>query len=509
ATGQIQFYPWINAQWEYFKNPDGSVANVTFTSDCFGTTVTGKVKYYEVNGVRTCKTETGGQGMFGNGNDREWYFVWYTDSDRIKLPIQLCGFTYQGYGEATVISPYYYFGVLNADNNPDIGTYWDFIQNYPSQPECYYDGNGGFYFGVQWYLFMDYGQGFSPQAIDVVGEADGFDRKDYSGSIYVGSAIEGTREIWFNVGRDISAVRYVFIDEKIDDEEKAGAIAAQLAEGSIDFETLTIDMFETDNGRSYYTYINYTAEVPGYHTVIAVGLDAQGEWRFWYYYWFNLDPVEDTSGYTWTSIGTGSYTDDIIASVYDGAENLTWDVEIEQCNEDPSRIRMVYPYDGKFKYNAEGEWATDMSYDIEIMIPDEKHVYILPQKTGMDWGDGMISMASFAGYYISNGWAIEEIEQSKGVEFFGTLVDGVITFPVKGCVVYEGENLYYANNNGAFKLVLPGYAAGGSDGEGTVGATGVARRSAKKTGKTVETMTSGNGGGGRAIKPRPVLEIVR
>ena len=511
ATGQIQFYPWLNAQWEYFKNPDGSVANVTFYSSCFGTAVTGKVKYYEVNGVRTCKTETGGQGLFGQGVDHDWYFVWYTDNDCIKLPLQMSGYVDETYGEALLCSPYYYYGVLNAEYNPDMGTYWDFVQKYPGR-EGYYDGNGGFYFGVEWYLFLDAGLGYKPASLDMLGEADGYERHDYSGYVWAGSAVNGTRKIWFEVGRDIASVRYVFLDEKIDDDEKGYAIATQLAEGSIDYNTLTIDMFETDNGRTYYTSVDYTAEVPGYHTVVAVGLDAQGNWYFWYYYWFNLDPVVDTSGYTWSPIGTGTLTDDFISSMFQ-AESLTWEVEVEKCNEDPTRIRLIYPYDGKYPYNEEGDWATDKSYDIEIVIPDNNHVYIPLQEAGFDWGYGMFSIGSLAGYYLSQGSAMEEVDDS----YFGTLADGVITFPERGLVVsmanYNEGAWYSANKNGAFKLVLPGAEVSGDEGtagaDGGTGAAGVARKSVKKAGKPLDVPASGNGNGGRAFKARPALEIAK
>ena len=505
STGQIQFYPWLNGEWQYFKNPDGSVANVTFYSDSFGHAVTGKVKYYEVNGVRTCLTETNGKGVLGESDGRDWFFVWYTDSDRIKLPIQYSGFVDSNYGEAMVFSPYYYYGVLCADKNPDLGTYWDFIQNYPSQPECYYDGNGGFYFGVEWYLFVESRLGYHLSSYDVLGEADGFVRKDYSGDIYVGSPVEGVRDITFTVGRDISSVRYVFFDEKIDDEDKATEILQQLLEGTINYSTL--DQFTTENGKDYYGVIKYAADVPGYHTIVSAGMDAEGNCHFWYYWWFYLDPYQDPSGYTWSPMGAGTYTEDFIASLYSGAENLTWNVEIEKCNDDPSRIRMVYPYDGKYEYNEEGDWATDKSYDIEIMIPDEDHVYILPQETGMDWGKGMISIASLCGYSINNGAGIDEIAATS----FGTLKDGVITFPTKGLLItYEtAGGWYYANSNGAFKLVLPGAEVGGSEGtaggDGT-GAAGVAKKSVKKAAKQMVDKSSGNGAGGKYVKPRPALE---
>ncbi|MBR6306806.1 MAG: fimbrillin family protein [Bacteroidales bacterium] len=487
--GELQFYPAEDLNWQYFLNPDGSVSELAFHSNQKGTTVNGKIKYYEVNGVRTCKTETGGAGVLGGNNNREWYFVWYTDSNLIKLPIQLSGYMDSQYGEATVFSPYYYYGVFNAASDPDLGTFFDFVNNYPSYPEGYYDGNGGFYFGVEWYLFVEAGLGFKIRSHDVIAEGNGYERHDYSGSVSVGPAIQGNRDVTFNVGKDIASVRYVFIEDKIDDDEKAFAIGQQLAEGSINYNY--VDQFATDDGRNYYATVTYTAQEPGYHTVVAIGLDAAGQWYFWYYYWFYLEPYKDPSNYTWTSLGTGLYTDDFVTTIFK-TDNLTWEVEVQQCDQDSTRIRMVYPYDGKYGYNEEGDWDVQKSYDIEIVIPDANHVYIRPQQIGIDWGHGMFSIASMAGFRLENGLRFDEIES----EDFGVLADGVITFKAEKLLVamadYNNGGWYLSNRNGAFKLVLPDAVPTSAPAVKKVAAP--SRKAVRNTGKPVSEAATGNGG---------------
>ena len=52
-----------------------------------------------------------------------------------------------------------------------------------------------------------------------------------------------------------------------------------------------------------------------------------------------------------------------------------------------------------------------------------------------------------------------EVIKANGIEF-GTLQDGIITFPVNGLIVYDDDGDYYGNINGAFRLILPGSAAG-------------------------------------------------
>ena len=158
----------------------------------------------------------------------------------------------------------------------------------------------------------------------------------------------------------------------------------------------------------------------------------------------------------WIPLGTGSYTDDFFTTFFNtGLQTMT--VEIEQNGDDPTRYRMIYPYDGKFPYNDEGDWDTTRSYNIIIDIPDAQHVYILPQDIGVDWGYGMIRIASSAGNRIANGETIEAIE-ADGVGF-GNLSDGVITFPTNALLIsmanYNNGYLYTANKNGGFKLILP------------------------------------------------------
>ena len=498
TAGWLEVAPSQNMNWEYLKNPDGSTAKVTFYSTQAGTAIEGKIKYYEVNGVRTCVTETD-NGLFGV-QDSEWHFVWYTDSNILYLPIQPSGFMNSEYGEATLFSPYAYYAVMYGDQNPEIAalTFAEFAQQEADRfPEGYYDGNGGFYFSVEWYMWENVGMGFHMSSYDVVAEADGFVRYDYSLSIGIGSAIQGSRDVTFTAGKDVAEVRYVFLDEQIQDDDKAFAIAQQLMDKSIEYNYL--DDFIPVDAKHGYATITYTAQVPGYHTVVAVSFDADGKDHYWYYYWFYLDP-DNSGSLTWTSIGKGTYTDDFITSIFN-IDNLTYEVEIEQCNEDPARIRMVYPYDSKFEYNEEGDWAADRSYDIEICIPDNAHVYIKPQHAGMNWGYGMFSIASLAGYHINYGTAIEDVDAT----LFGTCVDGVITFPEKSLLVsmadYQDGGWYYANYNSAFKLVLPGYETAASVSKKPAA---ISRKSVKHTGKVIKTPDTGNGG--RTVKRSRLME---
>ena len=158
----------------------------------------------------------------------------------------------------------------------------------------------------------------------------------------------------------------------------------------------------------------------------------------------------------WKAIGKGSWTDDFFTTFYK-VEPQTMEVDVEQSEDDPTRFRAIYPYDAKYPYNEEGDWDTSKSYDLVVSIPDATHVFILPQKIGVDWGYGNVTIASVAGRYVAAGYSIEEIE-AEGIKF-GKFENGEVTFPEEKTLLIQlpdySSNFYYANSNNAFKFVIP------------------------------------------------------
>lgn len=159
----------------------------------------------------------------------------------------------------------------------------------------------------------------------------------------------------------------------------------------------------------------------------------------------------------WNSLGNGSYTDDFFTTFFQ-VDPQTMKVEIEQSADDPTRYRMIYPYDSKYPYNAPGDWDTSKSYDIYFYIADATHVYFPLQPIGIDWGYGMTWIGSVAGAMVDQGKTFAEIEAAE--VGFGVLNDGVITFPTEGSLVvalanYDNGTFHNANLNNAFKIVLP------------------------------------------------------
>lgn len=154
----------------------------------------------------------------------------------------------------------------------------------------------------------------------------------------------------------------------------------------------------------------------------------------------------------WKSLGTGLYTEDMIGPMFEGLGVVSYEVEVEESEETPGKYRIINPYGSAYPYNEPGDWDTSCDYNLVIYANVPDRVWFGLQSTGLNWGVGDLSVLSMAYYYMANGKTPEEVE-SMGL--FGTLNDGVITFPVKALGVANGGKVYYGNTNGQFKLILP------------------------------------------------------
>ena len=159
--------------------------------------------------------------------------------------------------------------------------------------------------------------------------------------------------------------------------------------------------------------------------------------------------------YSWTAIGTATFRDDALASIY-GESPVVAEAEMDKCDQVEGYYRLVNPYGANFPLNESGMYDADNNYYLYIHAEDPDFVYMLPQSTGAKWnsGDGTFWLADMAGYYISNGNS-PELVKSKG--FGGKLADGVITWATKGMICgFDGEMGYYANMNGLYYIAMPG-----------------------------------------------------
>lgn len=158
----------------------------------------------------------------------------------------------------------------------------------------------------------------------------------------------------------------------------------------------------------------------------------------------------------WKTLGKALYREDLVTTFY-GVGNIEWEVEIQENELYPGLYRLVYPYDGKYEYNDPGDWDDSKTYYLEINATNPDAVKIEAQQLGMDWGDGMFIVWSFADYYGKRG------DDATASAHYGCLKDGIITFPAGSLLIsmadYNDGGFYTSNTNGMFRIVLPGFAA--------------------------------------------------
>ncbi len=162
--------------------------------------------------------------------------------------------------------------------------------------------------------------------------------------------------------------------------------------------------------------------------------------------------------YGWTSLGYCLYGEDVIASMlslsYDGDLCCTYYVEVQENDETPGLYRLVNPY-----ATDTYPWAFMMTADdannyyIEIDATDPDRVDIAGQDMGIKYLFWSFTMWGYSHFMNETGekW----MPRDDPEDFYGTLKDGVITFPTDGLVCDMGSwGWGCANSNDGFILDL-------------------------------------------------------
>lgn len=280
----------LRVEWKYFLNPQtNKPANFTFTQLWWGDVHTGKVKYYEVNGVRTCVTETDpltyddgsvGYGFFGNAaaqGEGEMSFTWYTTCkldeeetmDAVHLPVT---FMYEDSG-AGPISTYDYYSYWTIWNPQAVLAGVDFptfAKKYNSNYPVSYYNNGTFSMYV--YLVGNIANGMAATvgAYDIFLEAEGFIRTDYSLALKASQSNEGQLPVQFTLGPDVASVKYAAFEGALYATQVTKNVE-EIVAGTVESQTVTAaELAEASNT------LNVSFDETGVYTVVAVSFDEQG-----------------------------------------------------------------------------------------------------------------------------------------------------------------------------------------------------------------------------------------
>lgn len=324
------------------------------------------------------------------------------------------------------------------------------LPHYPHQPglsyenyPCTYDKETGlFSLYLIYFVSTDLGGAANGQftnGVETV-QLDGFTQYDYNfafnyAGYYVDQKNNCNAVISTAMGKDLTQVAMTMVKAE-DDIEAAFA-------GMID-GTLACDTLKQSG------YMAYPVSESGNYVALAVSYDKDGKVLDSYTTEFEFFMPGQSS--PWQSIGMATYTDDIITTFFN-VPNETYLVEVLENTENPGLYRVMNAYGAAYPYNEDGDYDTSKDYFFEIDATDPEAVYIPGlYGTGMNWGYGEFEITSMAYYYMATQGIT--LEQAKEAGLCGTLVDGVITFPVKGLAVFMGDYSGNANANGAFKLDL-------------------------------------------------------
>lgn len=290
-------------------------------------------------------------------------------------------------------------------------------------------------------------------------QMDGFYVPDLSASVSYAGILTSPDEahqavVDFTIGPDAAGAKFALTDAS----QKADEVAEAIANG-------TIEADDAVNGRNY-----ITLGEDGKYRVTLVTFDEEGK-------------IADVSsvviefaagGSVWESLGMGLYTDDFMTygyydeendyawvSFYEDLEPQTYEVEVFANTQTEGLYRLKNAYGAAYPFNEEGDWDASMDYYLVIDAQKPEYVMIDNQELGLNWYDlGMVSVESDGSYYV-NKYGMEPADivaalaSQGGDDPFGKFADGVITFPADAFGVYVGEDSFYGNHNGAFKLVLP------------------------------------------------------
>lgn len=280
----------LRVEWKYFLNPQtNQPANFTFTQIWWDEVHTGKVKYYEVNGVRTCMTETDptpkadgttGYGFFGNAEaqgEGEMSFTWYTTckldeaetQDAVHLPVT---FLYED-SDAGPISTYDYYSYWTIWNPQAVLAGVDFptfAKKYNANYPVSYYNNGTFSMYIYLYGNVANGMAASVNAFDIFLEAEGFIRTDYSLALKAGQSSEGQLPVLFTAGADVASVKYAAFEGALYATQVAKNVE-EIVDGTVAAQTVTAEELAQASNT-----LNVSFEETGVYTVVAVSFDEQG-----------------------------------------------------------------------------------------------------------------------------------------------------------------------------------------------------------------------------------------
>lgn len=302
--------------------------------------------------------------------------------------------------------------------------------------------------------FNDNGQGFySTESIVATVEEDGsisFDSYDiFFVQITAGYFNGGYSMSWtpyveptysFSLSHNLCGADNLFV-ANIEAENvaaiKTGAFPGKYSASAANYSYVASSGSTIEAGEYTFSFVGCDAQPA---TVFIVAVDESGNVLEGHACRFYITYDNDDE---WDSLGTATYTDNILTSAYNfSVTSIDYEVEVQKHTGIENYYRIVNPYGSSTPFSNYS--ITDHNHYLYINAYDPEAVVIEEGPIGIDVeGDN------------SEMWVVS-LAPTYG-ESYGTMVDNIITFPTKAILVGYGDDssLYYSNNNGLFKLALP------------------------------------------------------
>ena len=346
----------------------------------------------------------------------------------LDIPRQPTGYVNSNYGEMVMFCDMY-----NYTDDPKYAT----LSQY--DPET-----GEFAFALVYYVSLGvFGNGYE------YFQLDGFASYEIdlnAAGHYV--APDGTDYalVQCHMSEGLGSVQYTAVAGNIT-EDDAEQVVADMIAGNIESK-----ITEEANG-----YLTFTFPETGMYTVVAAGLDSEGEHKCTAILPLAYVPVGSNGNNVdddpdWTTLGYCTYTDDFLTSLADvGPE--TYEVKIQENNEVKGVYRLVNVY-GPEGYGFQLVDGTQ-NYFMYIQATDPDAVLLSTDDQGVRPFDGYGNMytSCMAVQQMGDDVTLEDV---KAAGLCGTMESGFIHFPENQLMIAleQGDKLpaWKANTNGAFEV---------------------------------------------------------
>lgn len=333
----------FRVEWKTLNDPTtGEPAEVTFYEEWWGEVHVARVKYYEVDGIRTCLayTDDPDEGVWGMKTD--FTFTWNTKTNKVDIPQNFMGWDYDDQGkpkpESDCSSPVYVFDwysyfVMKGQYSKDVEAFY--AANGTSYPRSYYDPQTGiFYLNCQFYI-IGLG-GWTGLEYDTEAWVSGFVRTDYSLEVEADYSTEpGKAPVYFTTGVDTKEIKYIVVDGEIT-ATQAEKYMASIAEGTAKGVASVTEFEYNEEDNVNEAALELSFDETGFYSVVAVSFDEAG------------DPQE------------GAFASLFVAAADDPSHDVQVDAVLEKV---PSRYK---EYDSKsaLGFYIAGNGLSEVKYDL-------------------------------------------------------------------------------------------------------------------------------------------------